>query len=132
MFSLLTRRFHPQLAAHLQLGRRGERIAAAYLRRLGYRILARNVRLYGGDEIDVIAIDPVGNTIVFVEVKTRAADDRDFNPELNLTPAKKRRMCRAARKWLARRAGETGCRLDALCVAGDRVIAHIEDLEWTE
>jgi putative endonuclease len=50
------------------LGNAGERAAARYLRRLGYRILARRYRTPLG-ELDLIARD--NDCIVFVEVKTR-------------------------------------------------------------
>ena len=52
----------------MNLGAAGEKAAAKYLRRRGYRIVARNYRCRGG-EIDLIALD--ADTIVFVEVKTR-------------------------------------------------------------
>lgn len=52
------------------LGQRGERIAAAYLRRRGYRVLARNLRVRAG-EADLVCLDPDGRTIVVVEVKAR-------------------------------------------------------------
>ena len=59
----------------IALGRRGERIAERYLRRKGYRILERNFR-GAGAEIDLVAMD--GETLVFVEVKTRrTAHSRD-------------------------------------------------------
>jgi hypothetical protein len=50
------------------LGRRGEGLAAVHLERLGYAILARNVRTRYG-EIDLIAFD--GRTLAMIEVKTR-------------------------------------------------------------
>jgi len=50
------------------LGAKGERLAVRRLRRNGYRIVARNFRAAGA-EIDAIAWD--GDTLVFVEVKTR-------------------------------------------------------------
>ena len=49
-------------------GDRGERAAVKYLKRLGFRIVARQYSTPWG-EIDIVAID--GQTIVFVEVKTR-------------------------------------------------------------
>ncbi len=49
-------------------GDRGERAAVKYLKRLGFRIVARQYSTAWG-EIDIVAID--GQTIVFVEVKTR-------------------------------------------------------------
>jgi len=54
--------------ASRQLGRRGERRAAWFYRIRGYRIVARNVHLRGG-EIDLVARR--GRTLVFVEVKAR-------------------------------------------------------------
>ena len=50
-------------------GRRGEKIAAWYLRLKGWRILARRVKTPRG-EIDLIARR--GSTVAFVEVKWRA------------------------------------------------------------
>ena len=54
--------------ASRELGRRGERRAAWFYRLRGYRIVARNVHLRGG-EIDLVARR--GRTLVFVEVKAR-------------------------------------------------------------
>ncbi|GLU46590.1 YraN family protein [Nocardiopsis ansamitocini] len=51
-----------------ELGRRGEEVAAAYLRRAGMRVLDRNWRRADG-EIDIVA--RWGTTLVVVEVKTR-------------------------------------------------------------
>lgn len=50
------------------LGRTGEDLAAAHLARLGYAILARNVRV-GHGEIDVLARH--GGELVLVEVRLR-------------------------------------------------------------
>lgn len=58
------------------LGARGEEGAARWLSHAGYRILARNVRVKPG-EIDLIALDPDGVTLVFVEVKTRSKAPTD-------------------------------------------------------
>ena len=51
-----------------QAGQKGEAWAAAYLRRRGYRVLARNYRVPSG-EIDLIL--QRGNLLVFAEVKSR-------------------------------------------------------------
>ncbi|MBE6037480.1 MAG: YraN family protein [Clostridiales bacterium] len=50
------------------LGKRGEDLAADYLQRKGYRILARNFRCRRG-ELDIVA--EKGGVLVFAEVKTR-------------------------------------------------------------
>lgn len=56
---------------NLYLGKRGEDAAAGFLKRNGYKIIARNFRNKLG-EIDIIAYD--GRTICFVEVKTRSSE----------------------------------------------------------
>src|SRR5437870_4720195 len=53
-------------------GGRAERAAAKFLRRKGYRVLARNVVLPPG-ELDMVALD--GRTIVFVEVRSTECGD---------------------------------------------------------
>ena len=52
------------------LGYLGERAAERFLRRCGYKIVARGSRLPSG-ELDLVAVD--GRTVVFVEVKTRSS-----------------------------------------------------------
>lgn len=78
--------------AQLPLGRRGERAAEKYLRRHGYRIVTRNFRAAGA-EIDLIAMD--GDTLVFVEVKTRR-NRAAGAPEEAVDARKQSRMRRAA------------------------------------
>lgn len=51
-----------------EIGRFGEKAAARFLRRKGYRISATNYRA-GKNEIDIIAVKR--KEIIFVEVKTR-------------------------------------------------------------
>ncbi|HUB75799.1 MAG TPA: YraN family protein, partial [Solirubrobacteraceae bacterium] len=82
------------------LGRRGERLAAAHLQRLGFAILARNVRTRHG-EIDLIACD--GETLTFVEVKTRRSHRRRISAEPPLAwlrPHQRARLRRLAAAWL--------------------------------
>jgi putative endonuclease len=87
------------LAARLQpptLGERGERAAARFLRRRGYKIVARRSRTRYG-EFDLIAVD--GRTVVFVEVKTRRTDG-EIRPIDSIGPERRRRMSRAAVAFL--------------------------------
>lgn len=64
----------------------------------GLRILQRNWRCRYG-ELDVIAVDG-GDTVVFVEVKTRTGDGFG-GLEQAVTPRKVRRIRRLAGIWLA-------------------------------
>ena len=75
------------------LGERGELEAARWLRRQGFRILVRGYRTPRG-EIDLIARD--GDTIVFIEVKTR----RQGEPAEAVTDEKQRRLSLAAIQFL--------------------------------
>jgi putative endonuclease len=57
-------------APHLLRGRQGERIACLYLLKQGFDILTRRYRSRSG-ELDLIAYE--GDTLVFIEVKTRTS-----------------------------------------------------------
>jgi putative endonuclease len=111
------------------LGQLGEQHALDHLERLGWSAVARNHRTRWG-EIDLIVCD--GQTIVFVEVKTRRAPGR--NPFESLGPAKRRQVRNMARAWLSEetdRPRTPDLRFDAVGVtidARDRLVAH-EHLE---
>ena len=95
------------------LGRRGERAAEKHLRRNGYRIVARNFRAAGA-EIDLVAID--GDTLVFVEVKTRRSRVAGA-PEEAVDERKQKRMRRAAEVFARRyRADEFEMRFDIVAI----------------
>ncbi len=79
------------------IGQQGEDAAAELVVRLGMRILARNWRK-GRLELDIICQD--GNTIVFVEVKTRKSSGM-VAPHEALTLKKQRTLIRAGQAWLA-------------------------------
>ena len=78
------------------LGQRGEHLAARWLERKGYRILARNFRVRGG-EGDLVCRD--GDCLVFVEVKTRTAGGLGY-PEDAVQREKQRRLLRAVNLYL--------------------------------
>lgn len=117
-------------APHFRIGDDGEAIARSYLDAKGYLIIGSNVRIGKHDEIDIVAYDPVDRVLAFVEVKSRAKDDPDYRPDMNLTPAKRSRMARAARAWIDRNAWPGGYRLDAVWIAQGAVKAHVEQLDW--
>ena len=104
-------------------GDRGERVAAAFLKRQGLRVIARNYRVAAG-EIDLIARD--GDVLVFVEVKAR----RRGLPAEAVTTEKQRRLTLAALHYLKRhRLLECRCRFDVVSVLwpdddGEPIVEH--------
>ena len=72
------------------LGDRGENVAAAHLRKLGYRILIRNWESKFG-EVDIIARD--GKMLVFVEVKTRKDSDPEPEEQVNIVKQRQITKC---------------------------------------
>lgn len=96
-----------------ELGRRGEAEAARYLRRLGYRIIARRERILRGD-IDIIALDD--KTVVFVEVRSRS-DTRHGHPVETIDRQKQRRLVDLANAYIHRhRLENTPVRIDVIAV----------------
>ena len=79
------------------VGSRGERVAAGYLKRSGYRVLGRNLRNRFG-EVDILAEAPDRQTIVVIEVKSgihpyREAPLRsELAPEVRVGRRKRRRL----------------------------------------
>ena len=92
-----------------------------FLRLKGWRILARRFLVKGG-EIDIVA--QRGTTVAFVEVKLRAGLDDAL---IAIEPAKRRRMARAARVFVARYRLGTALtlRADALYCAPWRWPRHV-------
>jgi putative endonuclease len=102
------------------LGRAGEDAAIRLLQAHGYVVLARNVRLPGG-EIDVIGRD--GDVIAFIEVKTRTS--HHFGRALTAVDARKRKTLRAlAADWLQIAAPRARARFDIVAIDGERVELH--------
>ncbi len=84
-----------QDAAHLRVGRRGERLAARHLRGKGYRILERNFTTTLG-EVDLVAFRD--GTVAFVEVRTQTHPAL-IDPEHTITREKQRRVVRASEQY---------------------------------
>jgi putative endonuclease len=82
----------------LSLGERGERAAERFLKRLGYKIVARHDRGRLG-ELDLVAVDD--RTVVFVEVKTRR-DDMVGSPAEAVDERKQAKLSRLALAYLKR------------------------------
>ena len=127
MFGFLYRaadvvRHHLQPGDH---GRLGEDLAHRYLRGQGCTIVARRYRpRSGGGEIDLVAWQ--GDTLVFVEVKTRAT--LEYGTPERAVDAEKERFLRRAGRDYARRAGIawTRVRFDIVSV----VLSNPPFIEW--
>lgn len=108
-----------------QRGRRGETLAAWFLRLHGWRILARRVKARGG-EADIIARR--GDTLAFVEVKWRArAEDLDHA----IDQYRLRRVAAAMQQLAPRYAcPNDSIRIDVILLAPGRWPHHLANV-WT-
>ena len=85
-------------AARQALGRIGEAVAARWLRRRGWRVVAERFRS-GRRDVDLIV--ERGGTVAFVEVKTRR--DTAFGDPIEAVSWRKRReLIRSAKVWTDR------------------------------
>jgi putative endonuclease len=96
--ALLDRIHSGKSAAHQQSGEAGERAAYFHLRRHGYIVVARRWRhAFLDGEVDLIAWD--GDTLCFIEVKTRAAAT-PFAAEFKVDRAKQQALHRMAQAYI--------------------------------
>lgn len=90
----------------------GESAGETWLTTQGYRILERNVRNHGG-EIDLVAWDD--EVLCFIEVKARS--NTAFGRAIEaISPAKQRKIARAAELFLLRFSEVPLCRFDVLAM----------------
>lgn len=77
-------------------GKQGERKAAIFLQKQGYKILELNFKAKRYGEIDIVALD--GKVLVFVEVKTRKTYEYG-RPEEAFTPRKLRQVVKTGQYY---------------------------------
>lgn len=82
--------------SNTDIGNKGENLACKFLQKNGYKILERNYRIRGG-EIDIVAKD--GETLVFIEVKTRYSHDYGL-PKESMTLWKIKALLKTARFYV--------------------------------
>lgn len=131
----------PAVTSKRATGDRGERLAAEFLEREGYRIVmanfeapigrnSREVQIIG--EIDIVALD--GDTLCFIEVKTRR--DLEFaGPLTNVDLRKQRTVTRTARAYRRIFAiKDLAYRFDVVTVVGegDDPTVELHQAFWTE
>jgi len=118
------------MAQHNDLGRHGERLAAAFLIEKGFEILDENW-VYRRAEIDLIVY--VNRIIVFVEVKTRSSTGFGL-PEDFVNYSKQQHMANAADAYIEIMNHEGEVRFDIISILfkknNNYTINHIEDAFW--
>lgn len=114
------------MAAHNELGKRGEDAACQYIENIGCKVIERNWR-YEKHEIDIIAEDE--QYIIFVEVKTRASDQWG-NPEDFISNSQIKRIVTAADFYIQEKDIDKEPRFDVISIINHRgtfEIEHIND-----
>jgi putative endonuclease len=96
-------------------GEQTEALAADFLRGQGLRIVSKNYRSRYG-EIDLIARE--GATVVFVEVRSRTSETYG-GAAASITAAKRDKLIKTARHYLAGITPLPPCRFDAVLVTGE-------------
>jgi putative endonuclease len=95
-------------------GTRSERAAARYLKRQGFRLLARNYSCPHG-ELDLVAVE--GRCVVFVEVRSTGGGD-PLRPALSVDERKQRRLTDLALHYLRQhRLLDCMARFDVLAIS---------------
>jgi len=116
------------MAAHNELGKWGEDIAADYLERKGYQIVERNWKS-GHHDLDIVASDD--GTLVIAEVKTRRS--RLFgNPEEAIDYQKRKNLMAAINHYVKSHQVRGHVRFDIISIVGtigtEPEIDHIVDV----
>jgi putative endonuclease len=99
--------------------------ALAWLQARGLDLVQRNYRVAGGPsmrggEIDLVMLAPDG-TLVFVEVRARAAGSDHGGAAASVGRGKQRRVIRAAQHYLLGVPVLPPCRFDVLAIDGERI-----------
>lgn len=115
------------MAEHNDFGKRSEEMAADYLLKKGYEVLARNF-VFQKAEIDIIA--KISSVIVVVEVKSRATDVF-LEPHEAVNKKKIKLLVNAADEFVKESNLQEEIRFDIISVLQEKgkepVITHIEN-----
>lgn len=102
------------LTRQRKIGNFGEKSAAEYLKKQGYRIRERNYVAFD-HEVDLIC--ERSDVLAFIEVKTRTEgrrDPREPRPASAVTPQKQRAILSVARAYLATHPADRHVRFDVV------------------
>ena len=107
----------------LELGKFGEDLAFKKIKRLGYKKIIRNYRCPLG-EVDLIAKD--GDTLVFIEIKTRKGRTTDYAKEA-VNKRKKRQISKVALAYMkSMDCSDARARFDVVAICVGRGKPEIE------
>ena len=110
-----------KLFSKQDVGRYGEKLAARYLKKKGYRVIGKNLH-FGKNELDLVVKNK--EIIAFVEVKTRSyerVEDAELSrPSLAVDQDKRLRTVQATRDYLRAHPTHLCPRLDVVEVYLDR------------
>ncbi|MGV3461541.1 MAG: YraN family protein [Flavobacterium sp.] len=113
------------MAEHNDLGKLGEEMAVAHLRKHGYNILQTNY-VFQKAEIDIIALK--GDTLAIVEVKTRSSLDFGL-PQEFVKPKKIQLLVKAVNEYVQQNDLDVEVRFDIISVFSNNGKFEIEHLE---
>ena len=110
------------------VGRGGEKIAAQFLVKKGFKIIERNYRRKWG-EIDIIA--EKDGVVRFVEVKAVSRENPDYRPEELVHKSKLRKVARTAALYMEEKRDSREFQIDAVTVVMNKLtrVAHCRLLE---
>ena len=118
------------MALHLDLGRKGERLAKEHLEKAGYEILDENWT-HGKLEVDLIAYK--NKVMIFTEVKTRTGNWFG-EPEDFVDARKQKLLAEAADEYIYLMNHQGEARFDIISILFDgkqqHNLKHIEDAFW--
>ena len=114
------------MADHNNFGNKAEELAADFLKKKGYKIIARNFR-WQKAEIDIIAQKE--NILAIVEVKTRSSIDFGL-PQDFVKPKKIQLLVKAVNEYVISNELDVEVRFDIIAIhkeGKNYKIEHIED-----
>ncbi len=104
------------MAAHNEVGKWGEQVAARYLESQGYTIQDRDWRI-GKRDLDIVAINDIGDLLVVAEVKTRT-EGSSVDPIQAVNDAKMRNLAIATNAYVKQKGIDAEIRFDIIAVVG--------------
>ncbi|CAN5271847.1 YraN family protein [soil metagenome] len=113
------------MAAHNDLGKKGEDLAIEFLLKKGYKIVARNFT-FQKSEVDIIARK--NNVLAIIEVKTRSTSDFG-NPQEFLKGRQIQRLVKAVDYFVTEHNMDVEVRFDIIAIIKNKSGSRLEHLE---